>query len=36
MSFTAEEVNLLVHRYLLENGFSHSAYTFWVEGGVDR
>lgn len=28
MSFTSDEVNFLVYRYLQESGFFHSAYTF--------
>lgn len=36
MSFTTDEVNLLVHRYLVESGYSHAAFTFYTEGGLDR
>lgn len=31
MSITSDEVNFLVYRYLQENGFSHSAFTFAYE-----
>lgn len=31
MSFTTDEVNLLVHRYLVESGYSHAAFTFYTE-----
>lgn len=34
MSFTSDEVNYLVYRYLQESGFQHSAYTFGVESHV--
>lgn len=34
MSFTTDEVNLLVHRYLVESGYSHAAFTFYTEVGV--
>lgn len=36
MAITSEEVNLLVYRYLLESGFSHSAFTFASESQVSR
>ncbi len=36
MSFTTDEVNLLVHRYLVESGYTHAAFTFYTEGGLDR
>lgn len=32
MSFTSDEVNILVHRYLVECGYSHAAFTFYNEG----
>lgn len=31
MSFTTDEVNLLVHRYLVESGYAHAAFTFYTE-----
>ncbi|KAG9509540.1 F-box-like/WD repeat-containing protein TBL1XR1, partial [Fragariocoptes setiger] len=34
MSFTSDEVNFLVYRYLQESGFTHSAYTFGVESHI--
>eukprot|EP01036_Dinobryon_divergens_P023997 gene23997-32402_t len=34
MSITSDEVNFLVYRYLQENGFSHSAFTFAYESLV--
>jgi len=34
MSFSSDEVNYLVYRYLQESGFQHSAYTFGVESHV--
>ncbi|TFJ85305.1 hypothetical protein NSK_003728 [Nannochloropsis salina CCMP1776] len=36
MSFNTDEVNILVHRYLVESGYSHSAFTFFNEGGLDK
>lgn len=34
MSFTSDEVNYLVYRYLQESGFTHSAYTFGFESHI--
>ncbi|CAG2169698.1 unnamed protein product, partial [Oppiella nova] len=34
MSFSSDEVNFLVYRYLQESGFSHSAFTFGVESHI--
>src|SRR5581483_5488303 len=34
MSFTSDEVNYLVYRYLQESGFGHSAYTFGMESHI--
>ena len=34
MSFTSDEVNYLVYRYLQECGFSHSAFTFGMESHI--
>lgn len=34
MSFTSDEVNFLVYRYLQESGFTHSAYTFGFESHI--
>ncbi|XP_054157939.1 F-box-like/WD repeat-containing protein TBL1X [Oppia nitens] len=34
MSFTSDEVNFLVYRYLQESGFSHSAFVFGVESHI--
>lgn len=34
MSFTSDEVNFLVYRYLQESGFTHSAYTFGYESHI--
>ncbi|KAF0303739.1 F-box-like/WD repeat-containing protein TBL1XR1-B [Amphibalanus amphitrite] len=34
MSFTSDELNFLVYRYLQESGFSHSAYTFGMESHI--
>ena len=31
MSFSSDEVNFLVYRYLQESGFDHSAFTFGAE-----
>lgn len=36
MSFTSDEVNFLVYRYLLESGFKHSAYTFGIESHISH
>lgn len=36
MSFSSDEVNYLVYRYLLESGFSHAAYTFGVESHISH
>ncbi|KAI6244128.1 F-box-like/WD repeat-containing protein ebi [Aphelenchoides fujianensis] len=33
-SFTSDEVNFLVYRYLLENGFQHTAFTFGCESNI--
>ncbi|XP_012944421.1 F-box-like/WD repeat-containing protein TBL1XR1, partial [Aplysia californica] len=34
MSFSSDEVNFLVYRYLQESGFPHSAYTFGIESHI--
>ncbi|XP_065887683.1 F-box-like/WD repeat-containing protein TBL1X [Dysidea avara] len=36
MSFTSDEVNFIVYRYLLESGFHHSAFTFGQESHVHQ
>jgi len=36
MSFTSDEVNFLVYRYLQESGFQHSAHTFGLESHVSQ
>jgi len=36
MSISADEVNYLIYRYLQENGFSHSAFTFAYESLVAK
>ncbi|CAG0913037.1 unnamed protein product [Notodromas monacha] len=36
MSFTSDEVNFLVYRYLLESGFHHSAFTFGMESHISQ
>lgn len=36
MSFSSDEVNFLVYRYLQESGFSHSAYTFGIESHISQ
>jgi transducin (beta)-like 1 len=36
MSFSSDEVNYLVYRYLLESGFSHAAYTFGIESHISQ
>lgn len=35
MSFSSDEVNYLVYRYLQESGFIHSAYTFGIESHIN-
>lgn len=34
MSFTSDEVNFLIYRYLQESGFTHSAYVFGFESHI--
>ncbi|KAI9034321.1 WD40-repeat-containing domain protein [Hyaloraphidium curvatum] len=34
VSFTSDELNYLVYRYLLESGFTHAGYTFGYESDV--
>ncbi len=36
MSVSSDEVNFLVYRYLLESGFTHSAFTFSLESHVHQ
>lgn len=36
MSFSSDEVNFLVYRYLQESGFNHSAYTFGIESHISQ
>lgn len=36
MSFSSDEVNYLVYRYLLESGFTHAAYTFGIESHISQ
>lgn len=36
MSISADEVNYLIYRYLQENGFSHTAFTFAYESLVAK
>lgn len=36
MSFSSDEVNFLVYRYLLESGFQHSAYLFGIESHISQ
>ncbi|KAI8770711.1 F-box/WD repeat-containing protein TBL1XR1-B, partial [Biomphalaria glabrata] len=36
MSFSSDEVNFLVYRYLQESGFLHSAYTFGIESHISQ
>lgn len=36
MSFSSDEVNFLVYRYLQESGFLHAAYTFGVESHISQ
>ncbi|CAG0886039.1 unnamed protein product, partial [Darwinula stevensoni] len=36
MSFTSDEVNFLVYRYLQESGYVHSAYTFGIESHISQ
>ncbi|KAI6191619.1 F-box-like/WD repeat-containing protein TBL1XR1 [Aphelenchoides bicaudatus] len=33
-SFSSDEINFLVYRYLLENGFQHTAFTFGCESNI--
>ena len=35
MSLASDEMNYLVYRYLLESGFTHSAFAFGHESRVD-
>lgn len=36
MALTSDELNYLVYKYLLESGFTHSAFAFGNESYVDR
>ncbi|KAG5674924.1 hypothetical protein PVAND_004869 [Polypedilum vanderplanki] len=36
MSFSSDEVNFLVYRYLQESGFLHSAYMFGIESHISQ
>ncbi|XP_041452101.1 F-box-like/WD repeat-containing protein TBL1XR1 [Drosophila obscura] len=36
MSFSSDEVNFLVYRYLQESGFLHSSYVFGIESHISR
>ncbi|XP_069103747.1 F-box-like/WD repeat-containing protein TBL1XR1-A [Argopecten irradians] len=36
MSFSSDEINFLVYRYLQESGFVHSAYTFGIESHISQ
>lgn len=36
MSFSSDEVNFLVYRYLQESGFNHSAFTFGIESHISQ
>ena len=36
MSISADEVNYLIYRYLQENGYAHSAFTFAYESLVSK
>ncbi|ESN91742.1 hypothetical protein HELRODRAFT_185199 [Helobdella robusta] len=36
MSFSSDEVNYLVYRYLIESGFTHAAYTFGIESHISH
>ncbi|CAH8567228.1 unnamed protein product [Dicrocoelium dendriticum] len=36
MSFTSDEVNFLIFRYLQESGYCHSAYLFGLESQISR
>ena len=36
MSVTSDEINYLIFRYLQENGFNHSAFTFAYESLVTK
>ncbi|KAI6173461.1 F-box-like/WD repeat-containing protein ebi [Aphelenchoides besseyi] len=33
-TFTSDEVNFLIYRYMLENGFQHTAFTFGCESNI--
>ena len=33
-TFNSDEVNFLIYRYMLENGFQHTAFTFGAESNV--
>lgn len=33
-AFSADDVNILVYRYLLESGFTHTAFLFNTEAGL--
>jgi transducin (beta)-like 1 len=36
MSFSSDEVNYLIYRYLKESGFQHTAFTFGYESNIVR
>lgn len=36
MSLTADEVNILVYRYLEESGFAHTAFSFVAESQITK
>lgn len=36
MTYSSDEVNFLVYRYLQESGFQHSAYTFGIESHISQ
>jgi transducin (beta)-like 1 len=36
MSFSTDEVNFLVYRYLQESGFCHSAFVFGQESHISQ
>ncbi|XP_013102393.1 F-box-like/WD repeat-containing protein ebi [Stomoxys calcitrans] len=36
MSFSSDEVNFLVYRYLQESGFTHSAFVFGIESHISQ
>ncbi|BFZ00441.1 hypothetical protein BsWGS_03480 [Bradybaena similaris] len=36
MSFSSDEINFLVYRYLQESGFLHSAFTFGIESHISQ